>query len=64
MRFEFGDYSLDVCRHELWRGPDLVGIEPQVFDLLVCLIENRHRVVTKNDLIASAGAGVPSQSRR
>ena len=57
MRFEFGDYSLDVCRHELWRGPDLVGIEPQVFDLLVCLIENRHRVVTKNDLIASVWGG-------
>jgi len=57
LRFEFGDYSLDVCRHELWRGPDLVGIEPQVFDLLVCLIENRHRVVTKNDLIASVWRG-------
>ena len=34
-----------------------VALEPQVFDLLVYLIENRDRVVSKDDLIASVWAG-------
>ena len=57
MRFDFGGYSLDVGRRELRRGPDRIDIEPQVFDLLVYLIENRDRVVTKDDLIASVWGG-------
>ena len=57
MRFEFSDYSLDVGRRELRRGASLIQIEPQVFDLLVYLIENRERVVTKDDLIASVWGG-------
>jgi DNA-binding winged helix-turn-helix (wHTH) protein len=46
MQFVFGDYSLDVSRRELRRGSGLVAIEPQVFDLLVYLLQNRDRVVT------------------
>ena len=57
MRFVFNDYSLDVGRRELRRGPDRVEIEPQVFDLLTYLIENRDRVVSKDDLIASVWGG-------
>jgi pimeloyl-ACP methyl ester carboxylesterase/DNA-binding winged helix-turn-helix (wHTH) protein len=57
LRFDFGGYSLDVARRELRRGRDLVEVEPQVFDLLVYLIENRDRVVTKDDLIASVWGG-------
>ena len=57
MRFDFSGYSLDVGRRELRRGPDRIGVEPQVFDLLVYLIENRDRVVTKDDLIASVWGG-------
>ena len=57
LRFDFSGYSLDVGRRELWRGPDRIKIEPQVFDLLVYLIENRDRVVNKNDLITSVWGG-------
>jgi pimeloyl-ACP methyl ester carboxylesterase/DNA-binding winged helix-turn-helix (wHTH) protein len=57
LRFDFSSYSLDVARRELRRGPDLVEVEPQVFDLLIYLIENRDRVVTKDDLIASVWGG-------
>jgi pimeloyl-ACP methyl ester carboxylesterase/DNA-binding winged helix-turn-helix (wHTH) protein len=55
--FVFGDYSLDAGRRELWCGSALVELEPQVFDLLVYLIENRDRVVSKDDLIASVWHG-------
>ena len=38
-------------------APSLVEIEPQVFDLLVYLVQNRDRVVTKDDLIAAVWGG-------
>jgi pimeloyl-ACP methyl ester carboxylesterase/DNA-binding winged helix-turn-helix (wHTH) protein len=57
MRFLFGDYVLDVEWRELRHGGDLVAIEPQVFDLLVYLIRNRDRVVSKDDLLAHVWGG-------
>ena len=57
MRYRFEDYLLDVDRQELRRGNDLVAIEPQVFDLLLFLIRNRDRVVSKKDLVANVWNG-------
>jgi TolB-like protein len=48
---------LDTERRELRRGAELIAVEPQVFDLLVHLLANCHRVVSKDDLIASIWAG-------
>lgn len=48
---------LDCGRRELRAGGAIMPIEPQVFDLLVYLIENRDRVVSKDDLIASVWGG-------
>src|SRR5215813_6956788 len=48
---------LDTDRRELRRGADAIAIEPQVFDLLVYLVENRDRVVSRDDLIASVWGG-------
>ena len=53
----FDAYALDTDRRELKRGSGPVALEPQVFDLLVYLIENRERVVSKDDLIASVWQG-------
>jgi len=49
--YQFGDCLLDTTRLELTRGGALVGLEPQVYRLLVFLIENRDRVVAKDELI-------------
>src|SRR5689334_5819510 len=57
MQFLFGDHILDADRCELRRGAESVAVEPQVFDLLVYLVENRDRVVSKDDLIASVWGG-------
>ena len=48
---------LDVGRREFRRGAEAIAIEPQVFDLLVYLVQNRDRVVSKDDLIASVWGG-------
>lgn len=57
MQFLFSDHTLDTSRRELHRGADLIALEPQVFDLLVYLLENRDRVVSKDDLMASVWGG-------
>jgi TolB-like protein len=51
MQFLFEDHVLDVGRRELRRGTQLIKLEPQVFDLLVYLVQNRDRVVSKQNLI-------------
>lgn len=63
MHFSFGNCSVDCARRELRRGGELVAIEPQVFDVLVHLIQHRDRVVSRDDLLASVwGARIVSES--
>ncbi len=50
MQFVFGECVLDTSRRELSRGGEAVAVGPQVFDLLIHLIENRDRVVSKDEL--------------
>ena len=50
MIYQFDDYELDASRFVLrHRGRDK-AIEPQVYSLLLYLIENRHRLVTRTEL--------------
>jgi TolB-like protein len=51
VKYFFGEYGLDTDRRELKRGPELVSMGPQGFDLLNYLISNRERVVSKDNLI-------------
>jgi len=55
--FWFEDYVLDTDRRDLRRGSARLSIQPQVFDLLVFLVRNRDRVVSKDDLLASVWGG-------
>jgi TolB-like protein len=57
LRFSFEDFVLDRQVRELRQGGELVPVEPKVFDLLVYLIEQRDRVVTKDELIATVWQG-------
>src|SRR5205807_3362716 len=55
--FSFGDQVLDVDRRELRRRGELIALEPQVFDILVYLVQNRDRVVSKADLLKAIWGG-------
>jgi TolB-like protein len=57
VQFFFDDHALDTDRRELHRGPEAVAVEPQVFDLLVFLVQNRDHVVSKDDLIEAVWGG-------
>jgi TolB-like protein/cytochrome c-type biogenesis protein CcmH/NrfG len=57
VQFVFADHTLDTKRRELHRGRAQIAVEPQVFDLLTYLVQNRERVVSKDDLIASIWRG-------
>lgn len=57
MRWAFDECVLDPKRRELQRAGVLVALEPQVFDLLVYLIRNCERVVSKDDLFQAVWCG-------
>ena len=51
MIFRFGSYALDAERRELTRSGKRAALERQVFDILLYFLENRHRVVTRDDVL-------------
>lgn len=57
MQLRFTDYVLDSERRELLRRQQAVPISPQVFDLLLYLLRNRARVVSKDDLLDAVWNG-------
>jgi adenylate cyclase len=53
----FEDFTLDTERRELRRGDAPIAVQPKIFDLLAYVIENRQRVVSRDDLIAQVWDG-------
>ena len=57
MRFLFGECTLDADTRELRRAGRVVHLEPQVFDVLVHLINCRDHVVSKDELVTKVWHG-------
>lgn len=57
MGYRFSSFELDAQRFELRRGGVSVAAEPQVVALLLFLIENRHRLVTRDEIIDAVWHG-------
>ena len=57
MKYRFDDFELSVDARELRSSAGAIAIEPQVFNLLVHLIENCERVVSKEELIEAIWDG-------
>ncbi len=57
MQFFFADHTLDTDTRELCRSGTPIAIQPQAFDLLTYLVQNRDRVVSKDDLLTALWGG-------
>jgi DNA-binding winged helix-turn-helix (wHTH) protein len=51
MAFEFGPFELDEAGRVVMCARQEVPLQPRVFDLLVYLVHNRERVVSKDELL-------------
>jgi DNA-binding winged helix-turn-helix (wHTH) protein/tetratricopeptide (TPR) repeat protein len=56
-KYLVGDFLIDTARYQVSRGGLPVPIEPKVFDLLVYLIRNRDRVLTREELFEQVWEG-------
>ena len=50
MHYFFCDCVLDTERYELYRAERQVSLRPKAYQLLLYLLEQRDRVVSKNEL--------------
>jgi pimeloyl-ACP methyl ester carboxylesterase len=57
MIYRFGDYQIDTISFEIVRGGQALPVEPQVLDLLITLIDQRDKVVSKDELFERVWKG-------
>src|SRR5262245_26480496 len=58
VKIRFGDFRLDTDVRTLIRGANQVSVSPKAFELLKVLVENRHRAVSKAELLKLVWPGV------
>jgi DNA-binding winged helix-turn-helix (wHTH) protein/cytochrome c-type biogenesis protein CcmH/NrfG len=49
--FHFDEFTLDVRERRLLRGAEAVRLSPKAYDVLVALVQQRGRLVTKDELL-------------
>jgi len=57
MLYRFGGFELDTTTVELRSADATVAVEPQVFALLALLVENRERLVSKEEIVEKVWDG-------
>ena len=57
MIYRFAGFELDLAAVELRADGKIVSLEPQVFALLALLVENRERLVSKDELVEKVWDG-------
>ncbi|CEI82500.1 putative transcriptional regulatory protein YkoG [Oceanobacillus oncorhynchi subsp. incaldanensis] len=48
---QVGDLQIDTAAHEVIRSGNMIELTPREYNLLVCLLENKNRVLTREQLI-------------
>jgi eukaryotic-like serine/threonine-protein kinase len=49
--FQFGEFEIDVAAHSLRRGDEAVALNRRAFDVLLYLIQNPGRILTRDELL-------------
>src|SRR6202167_6865468 len=55
--YRFGQFVLDPARRTLSRADSPVSLTPKAFDVLLFLVQNPNRLITKEELISAVWAG-------
>lgn len=53
----FGAYLLDEEQHLLTKNSQVITLEPKTMELLIILVKNKHRVLSKEELLTSIWQG-------
>jgi TolB-like protein/tetratricopeptide (TPR) repeat protein len=57
MTYRFGEWELDPELYELRHGGEAAKVEPRVFDLLLFLVRNAGRVVSRDEIVEAVWDG-------
>ena len=57
MKYQVATFVIDTVQFDVTQDGENIAIEPKVFDLIVYLIEKRHRVVSREELFKSIWEG-------
>jgi DNA-binding winged helix-turn-helix (wHTH) protein len=49
--FEFDDVRVEPSKFKIWKAGEEVAVEPKTFQVLLFLLENRGRLIEKNELL-------------
>jgi len=55
--FVFPPFRLDVANEQLWRDSNRLDLRPKTFEVLLYLVQNAQRLVTKRELLDSVWGG-------
>ncbi len=56
--FSFARFRIDPANQELWRDSEIIAVRPKTFQILLYLVENPRRLVSRQELLGSVWPGV------
>jgi DNA-binding winged helix-turn-helix (wHTH) protein/TolB-like protein/tetratricopeptide (TPR) repeat protein len=57
MKYQVAKFEIDTEQFQITCANNVLAVEPKVFDLIIYLIENRHRLVTRDELFEQVWRG-------
>src|SRR5258707_14082074 len=57
-QYRFGPFRLDASSRALYRGDEFIALTPKAAEILLLLVQEARRVVTKQQIFERAWAGV------
>lgn len=55
--YEFATFRVDKEKRLLWNNDEAIRLKPKTFDTLLFLLENRHKIITKEEIIYEVWKG-------